>query len=567
MRQEEALDILKMGHTAFITGSAGSGKTFLVNRFIDWLAAVNVPYAVTASTGIAATHLGGQTVHSWSGLGVRKRLADEDIPALERNKRLAKRWRDTAVLIIDEVSMLSAEQLDALSAIGKVLRMSDKPFGDMTVVFAGDFFQLPPVTREDEEPARFAYEAEAWHEAKPVVCYLETRERHKEDERFAEMLNDIRAGSALERVRAVLEERHTARSAVGEGVTRLYAHNKDVDAENEEKLATLSGSEKIYEMRTKGGSKLVEALKRGCLAPENLRLKVGAEVLFVKNDSMRTYVNGTRGVVESLDGAYPLVRTRSGRKVVAEPVEWRIEEHGAVRARITQVPLRLAWALTVHKSQGLTLDEAYVELSGAFVPGQGYVALSRVRSLQGLYLGSLNDTALAVDDAVRRADAEFQTRSSHARARLALVSNEEREKRHKEFVRRHKGTYIKDALPRHPALANAARRAPTHHRTHELLMERKSVNAIAQERGVSAGTIFSHIEKLLEEGVPLNLSHLKLAPDDRALAAARCAADKHGWERLVPLREYIEKMEGKTVSYDTLRLIRIYELWRKMHTG
>ena len=177
MTQQEALDILKMGHNVFLTGAAGSGKTHLLNQYIAHLRAHDVGVAVTASTGIAATHLGGQTIHSWCGMGVRETLADDELEAIMRNTRIARNFKKTKVLIIDEISMLHARQLDMVERIARHMGDFTKPFGGLQVVLCGDFFQLPPIVRAQqsgESPAekQFAYECRAWDSGELRVCYL-----------------------------------------------------------------------------------------------------------------------------------------------------------------------------------------------------------------------------------------------------------------------------------------------------------------------------------------------------------------------------------------------------------
>jgi hypothetical protein len=199
------------------------------------------------------------------------------------------------------------------------------------------------------------------------------------------------------------------------GSVRLFPHNADVDRINADELKKINGVERSFLMRSSGTAAAVESLKRGCLSPERLVLKVGANVMFTKNNPSGSFVNGTLGKVTgySATGA-PIVKTLAGKQIVAEPMEWLVEEDGKAKAKITQVPLRLAWAITVHKSQGMSLDSAVMDLSQAFEYGQGYVALSRVRTLEGLYLLGLNDRALEVHPEALEQDAEFRERSNSA---------------------------------------------------------------------------------------------------------------------------------------------------------
>jgi hypothetical protein len=194
-------------------------------------------------------------------------------------------------------------------------------------------------------------------------------------------------------------------------VTRLYSHNMDVDSINQKHLAALQNESKKYAMQTSGAAAKIEQLQKSVLAPEQLELKRGAEVMFVANDFAKGFVNGSRGRVVDFDGNLPVVELVSGREIKVEPHSWMLEEDGRKRAEVAQLPLRLAWAITIHKSQGMSLDAAEIDLSRSFTPGMGYVALSRVRSMSGVYLAGINQMALAMHPAIFEFDAELRTAS------------------------------------------------------------------------------------------------------------------------------------------------------------
>jgi len=413
MTQEQALNILKSGDNVFLTGAAGSGKTYVLNQYISYLRSHGVAVAVTASTGIAATHLNGTTIHSWSGMGINDTLTDQEIKGLSRNARTAKRISTPAVLIIDEVSMLDASRLQLVNRITRYFRSSFAPFGGLQVVVSGDFFQLPPVYKGQGEEGKMAFQGTGWQDLAPTICYLSEQHR-QEDDAYLAVLNAIRDNAVDEGTYALLEERFQAEIPHAKPA-RLFPHNFNVDSKNDKELDQLAGKTEVFEMTSSGNKKVSQALIKSCLAPERLVVKKEAVVMFVKNNFERKVVNGTMGIIEDFDSAtgYPVVRLKDGRRVVAIPDSWHVQDDsGKILAQITQIPLRLAWAITIHKSQGMSLDAAEIDLSRAFSPGMGYVALSRVRSLSGLRLLGFNNTALQVHDLVSQVDAGFKELSA-----------------------------------------------------------------------------------------------------------------------------------------------------------
>src|SRR3989338_5761068 len=426
MTQAEALSILKTGANVFLTGEPGSGKTHTINQYVAHLRSCGIEPAITASTGIAATHIGGYTIHSWSGIGIRRDLKKYYLDRIGQNRNVVRRVGNARILIIDEVSMLSARTLSMVDAVCREIRRNQQPFGGLQTILVGDFFQLPPVNRraEDEDAQesfspktleQFAFFSPTWNALNPLVCYLSEQHR-QEDAVFLEFLSALRSAGIVESHRVLLRTRYLPKPR--DGITQLYSHNADVNAINDAELAKLAGKAKTFEMEGRGPEKLVGALKRGCLSPEVLSLKIGARLMFTKNDVMtHRYVNGTLGVVTGFaETGYPFVKTNAGKTIYAEPDEWRIEDGGRVLARIIQIPLRLAWAMTVHKSQGMSLDAAHMDLSDTFEYWQGYVALSRVRTLAGLSLAGLNTRALEVHPDTLSRDSEFREQSENARS-------------------------------------------------------------------------------------------------------------------------------------------------------
>ncbi len=437
MLQKEALDLLKSGKNIFLTGAAGSGKTYVLSKYIEYLKRHYVPTAVTASTGIAATHLHGMTIHSWSGIGIKNFLDQKDLEKLAKTERIREHYEKTKVLIIDEVSMLHPHQLDMVDKAAKHILKSDLPFGGIQVVLCGDFFQLPPVSSSSVTGEKsFAFESEAWKNGDFHICYL--HEQHRQDgDPLLDILNDIRNGKAGEQTKTLLRTRFKKEPQSSVKATKLYSRNINVDTINETELLSIVSEEKSFPMVSKGPAGLVEGLKKSCLAPETLFMKVGAEVMFIKNDQYGEFVNGTRGVVTGFDKSttWPIVKTFDGKSIVAYPEEWKFEDGGKVQAVISQIPLRLAWAITIHKSQGMTLDAVEIDLGDAFEPGMGYVALSRVRKLSGLKLMNLNDMALRVHPYILEHDETFR-QHSHANVKyLQKLSEDDMTRMHQEALK------------------------------------------------------------------------------------------------------------------------------------
>lgn len=529
-----------MGHNVYLTGSAGSGKTFLLNQYVKFLKSKGVEPAVTASTGIAATHMNGITIHSWSGLGIKDELGKKDEWALLKKRHLAKRFDSAKVLIIDEVSMLHSFRLDMVDRVCRLFKQNNFPFGGTQVVLCGDFFQLPPISRNGQS-ADFIDKSKVWNNMNLKVCYLHGQYRHS-DEALTKVLNDIRADNAGEHTLEPLRKRYKGSVAGAEKITKLYTHNIDVDAINRRELAKLPGGAKRYEMASRGRRKLTEILKNSCLAPAELILKKEAAVMFVKNNFEAGYVNGTLGRIIDFDQkGMPVVKTLKGKEIIVEPASWTIEEDGQVKAEIRQVPLRLAWAITVHKSQGMTLDAAEVDLSKSFVEGMGYVALSRVRSLAGLKLMGLNKMALKVNKEALELDKKLRSASEAAAAELKTLAYPEKIQKQKEFLR--------------SAVAGKKEKAlSTYEETKLLILKKLSISEMALERNLTAGTITSHLEELLSRGENFDLEYLRAGLPPGRFEKIKSAFRKTNDRKLAPVRELL----GEDFSYDELRLARLF---------
>ena len=411
-----------------LTGPAGAGKTFVLNSFIKIAKSEGKHVSVTATTGLAATHLGGTTIHSWAGIGVADSINPNFIDTISKTRR--EIIEKTNILIIDEVSMLHDYRLDMVDDVCRMIRKKDEPFGGIQVIMSGDFFQLPPINNGQSRAGGFVVNSRVWQELDPVVCYLEEQHR-QDDETLLDILNSIREG----KLRRHHAEKLIARTDVYpdelEEITELHTVNIDVDKINEAKLSQIYSDEVSYEYTSTGSKNYIEALQRSVLALPILKLKLGALVLAVKNSPDRKYVNGSIGTVVDFEQGtdFEIVEFKYGKDVMITPDTWELRDGDKKRASITQIPLRLAWAITVHKSQGMTLDAAKINLSKAFVEGMGYVALSRVKNLHNLYLSGINQMALKVSDEAQVIDINLREKAAKDQKRFAYLEEQSKKRK------------------------------------------------------------------------------------------------------------------------------------------
>lgn len=434
MNQEKALALLKSGRNIFLTGSAGTGKTYVLNQFTQHLKDAKIKVAITASTGIAATHIKGSTIHSWSGIGIKQLLTEKDLRSLKRKKYLTDQFDKVKVLIIDEISMLHKEQLNAISQVLCYCKETDQAFGGLQVILCGDFFQLPPIGQYGERSSdKFAFMSTAWQNANFNICYL-TKQYRQDDNKLHQILSEIRKGSVSEQSKTWLKEASSTTFEKSIEPTKLYTHNEDVDFINNTHLADLPSKSRFFKAKTKGEKALITTLKNTVLTQNDMPLRIGAKVMFVKNNVEKGYINGTMGeIIKYSSIGWPVVKTIDNINITASPEEWSIEdEKGNTLASYKQVPLRLAWAVTVHKSQGMTLDAAELDLGRTFERGQGYVALSRLVDIKRLRLLNFNTTSLLVDGLAMKADKRFQ---ELAQELDDSISQEELKEESKTFIR------------------------------------------------------------------------------------------------------------------------------------
>lgn len=416
MLQEDALELMECGYNILLTGGAGTGKSHTLKKYITHLEKLtsSEKVAITASTGLAASLIGGKTIHSWLGIGVKQEMTDQQIfEMLQKNDHKALTIKKCKVLIMDEISMLHRKQFELANRVVQIAKSSSLPFGGIQVIIVGDFCQLPPVVKERQvEPdrERFCFMSKSWTDLDLKHCYLEKSFR-SESNQLNDLLNAIRTQSVKQPHLDLLKNRIIK---TDKDVLELHTHNTNVDYINFQKLASLDSESKTFSMVKEGNFKLIENLMKNCLAVEELELKVGAKVLFIRNDPIGIFVNGTQGVIKEFKedpelGLLPVVETKDGETIIVEKARWEAENHqGVVVAYIEQFPLKLAWAITIHKSQGMSLQEAKIDLNKVFEHGQGYVALSRLTNITGVFLIGFNQYSLHMNKLAIKADQRFR---------------------------------------------------------------------------------------------------------------------------------------------------------------
>ena len=564
MTQETALKILKAGRNVYLTGPAGSGKTFVLNEYIEYLKDRGIGVAVTASTGIAATHLKGTTIHSWSGIGIKDDLSPQEIDSMVQKENLYKKYQKANVLIIDEISMLKPRMFDALNRLAKAMNESEEPFGGMQVVLSGDFFQLPPVVRYGEE-SRYIDASEVWRAMDIRICYLDEQYR-QDDDQLSKILQEIRDGEISDSTYETLESLIGQKNKNGFQSTRLHTHNVDVDNLNELELKKLDEKEQVFQAQTFGRPSAIDSLVKGILAPSDLRLKKGAVVMFVKNNFEVGYVNGTLGTVVGFEYNKPIVETLDNKMITVEVDTWEINDNGKTIASVEQFPLRLAWAITVHKSQGMSLDAAEIDLSKAFVAGQGYVALSRLRSIDGLTLLGINNQALSIDPYVLELDKWLKKESEKWTQVVSRFDDNQFEEMHQKFVSESGGLINEKEIKNHKNklkeqekyAGNNADKKPSHEITLELVNQGMNLNQISEERGLKKETIVSHLEKIKEGdyfSTPQFKTKIKaFKPNKTAMSEIRKVFKKKPDGNLTS----IYKNLGGKYSFEELRIARLF---------
>lgn len=396
--QRAALELLSGQENVFLTGRAGTGKSTLLREFLR--GANSKKTAVLASTGAAAILIGGRTFHSFFGLGILEGGQTKTVERALKNPHLRKRLKKTNCVVIDEISMLNGETLATAEEVARKARGNDMPWGNLRVIAVGDFAQLPPVTRVRGAAPDWAFLHAIWTQSQFRAIALEKVHRSQDSE-WTEVLNRIREGTCDELVKKLLNAR--MREPEGE-VTRLFGLRQDAENYNRIRLEELSAEPIAYTTTFSGEPQHVEQLRRQAPVPETLVLKTDALVMIRKNDPDGLFVNGSLAKVRACrEDSVRVELLESGIETELEPAKFELlNADGDVVASARNFPLNLAYGSTIHKSQGATLDSLRVRLAGLWESGHAYVALSRVRHPDGLFLDGWNPTSIRVDPAVLR---------------------------------------------------------------------------------------------------------------------------------------------------------------------
>jgi ATP-dependent DNA helicase PIF1 len=430
IEQQIAYDKYVQGNNIFITGPGGSGKSSLIKMIYKHGYNQFKNIQVTALTGCAAVLLNckAKTLHSWAGIGLGNGTIEELILKIKKNKFSKALWKSTDILVVDEVSMLSLKLFNTLNDIGKVIRGNLKPFGGIQVIFSGDFFQLPPVGDHLEpDTQRFCFESEEWNSIFQLENQIQLIKIFRQtDDIYSTILNQIRVGQIKRKSYDILLKyvgRSFAENLVAEP-TKLYPTRNKVENINNTKMASLNGEEREFKIkyikdlemtktdrirRIEYNDKDIQIeldfLASNLICEKDMKLKIGSQVMCIVNIQSDTSIevcNGSQGIVTSFCEftGYPRVKFNNGIDRIMSRNIWESDKIPGIG--VSQIPLILAWALTIHKSQGATMDAAEIDVgSGIFECGQTYVALSRVKSLDGLYLTSFDPEKIRINKSVK----------------------------------------------------------------------------------------------------------------------------------------------------------------------
>ena len=566
--QNITLNILKTGQNVFITGSAGTGKTYILNEYILYLKSRKIIPTIVAPTGIAASHLQGQTIHSYFSLGIRDNIDEQFVENLLSKKYIQTKFNKLKILIIDEISMVSPNIFSSMDFILKAFKNNNQPFGGIQVILSGDFFQLPPISKNNNQK-KFAWQSLAWKDLDLQTCYLEKKYR-QDDDKLIFVLDEIRSGKISQTSYDILNLRMNKKLEIDFVPTKLYTHNIDVNKINNAELDKLYAEPYSFKYKSEGAKSNIQKLFKSSLVQEELTLKKDAVVMFIKNNPEKYIVNGTTGVVIDFtkDNQLPIVKLSTGYIVKVEYEDWSMEnENGKIVSKISQIPLKLAWAITIHKSQGMTLDTAQVDLSKTFEVGQGYVALSRIKNIEGLQLLGYNEMALKVDSIILSIDDRIKQASQKSLKKISILKENELKTIQLSFVKSLGGIVDNIEIIKEKEKLNAIPKIETkvsnHIKTKNLIKTSSTIKELAKNVNFSVGTVINHLKLIKEEDKNIDIS--KYMPNLVTINLIKSTINQivndnnpenFSSDKKIKLKSIFEKLDGN-ISYDEIKLVMI----------
>lgn len=418
---KKVLTLLLNGENVFLTGFAGTGKSYILNKLKEKF---KKKLTITSTTGIAAVNIKGQTLHSWAGVGLCKNPINKTIEKIRTRASILKQILNCKILAIDEISMLNIETFEYVDQVLKAIRNSFEPFGGIQVLLIGDFFQLPPVEKENmgeyalfennSPTRRYCFDSPLWEDFKFKNVVLKENYRQSES-KFINALADMRTNSLTQNDIELFESRETNLNTFETDILHIFSTNNEADRYNSAKFNMIDepvrifaaqdgvyrGTKPIYSNFTENENYILEIFGRNCRADKNIALKKGARVMLLVNmDFNKGLINGSCGNIIEFGEETITIKFDNGVTSAIPKHKFEYYYHDKIAAERTQFPLKLAYGITIHKSQGMTLDKLVVDCSRIFERGQAYVAMSRVRTLDGLYLKSFSKEKVMVDSHV-----------------------------------------------------------------------------------------------------------------------------------------------------------------------
>ncbi|MFH0769845.1 MAG: helix-turn-helix domain-containing protein [Candidatus Peregrinibacteria bacterium] len=526
--QTKALDMLRREGNVFLTGAAGTGKSYLLDRYLAGKPSEDFP--VVASTGAAAVIVGGRTFHSFFGLGILEGGPEAAVGRALRSHKLLRRLNRACCVVIDEVSMLAGTTLKAAETVARRARGNDAPWGGLRIIAVGDFAQLPPIT-PDRQEKDWAFLHPIWQESDFQPSLLSTVMR-TQDVPFLEILNFVREGVVNERVEAFLNQRTGKASDHTEG-TRLYPHRAQAEAYNLRRLEAIAKPVHVFPTEYVGAEKYIEAAKKIIPIPDKLLLKEGALIMMRKNDVEMRWVNGSLGFIYSIEEDALRIHLLSGERIEIGKDKFSfLNGDGEEVLAAWNFPVTLAWASTIHKAQGASLDRIIVDLHALWEPGQAYVALSRVRSGSGLMVERWSASSIRAEPLVTAFYDSLADRAQKYTPRPFFAPTtshgEERERNPHPWPKKRQ---------RASSIA-------------KLIHQKVSLENIASQCGIKPQRVLLYIERLLADGTKMDIRYL--TEDIPGQTQINAAFEEHGNDFLRPV---FDALNG-TVSYDEIRLVR-----------